>query len=314
MKRFKSILYVSQPGVDQASALARAVSLAERNGARLSIVDVVPQMAADGLGAETVTLRKRDMESMAAPYVRGLNIQFDVLAGTPFLEVIRYVLRNDHELVIKVGEAPSFLPRLFGGDDMHLLRKCPCPVWLMKPTEKTRYNSVIAAVDFDPLERNAAIAELNRKILELAAGLALSDSAPLHLVHAWGAFAERTILLRGASSAEAGAGTEQYIKKEYDLHRDATYALGEELRDWIGKDAYDGLSLSFHLPKGPARTMIATMAARLHADIVVMGTIARMGIPGFIMGNTAEDILNQLSCSVLAVKTPGFVSPVKLEA
>jgi len=44
-----------------------------------------------------------------------------------------------------------------------------------------------------------------------------------------------------------------------------------------------------------------------------MGTVARTGIQGFIMGNTAENILNQLDCSVLAVKPPGFVTPVTLD-
>jgi nucleotide-binding universal stress UspA family protein len=44
-----------------------------------------------------------------------------------------------------------------------------------------------------------------------------------------------------------------------------------------------------------------------------MGTVARIGIPGLLIGNTAETILDQLDCSVLAVKPPGFVSPVALD-
>lgn len=43
-----------------------------------------------------------------------------------------------------------------------------------------------------------------------------------------------------------------------------------------------------------------------------MGTVARTSLPGFFMGNTAEDVLSQLDCSVLAVKPPGFVTPVTL--
>jgi len=31
-----------------------------------------------------------------------------------------------------------------------------------------------------------------------------------------------------------------------------------------------------------------------------------------IIGNTAESILDQMDCSVIAVKPPGFVTPVKL--
>ena len=55
------------------------------------------------------------------------------------------------------------------------------------------------------------------------------------------------------------------------------------------------------------------MLKRLDPDLVVMGTVARTGVPGFIMGNTAEMILNQIDCSVLAIKPSGFVTPVTLE-
>jgi nucleotide-binding universal stress UspA family protein len=46
-------------------------------------------------------------------------------------------------------------------------------------------------------------------------------------------------------------------------------------------------------------------------DILVMGTVARTGLPGFVLGNTAENIVQKLSCSLLALKPQGFVSPVK---
>jgi nucleotide-binding universal stress UspA family protein len=42
-----------------------------------------------------------------------------------------------------------------------------------------------------------------------------------------------------------------------------------------------------------------------------MGTVARTGISGFIIGNTAENILQKIDCSLLALKPQGFVSPVK---
>jgi universal stress protein E len=45
-----------------------------------------------------------------------------------------------------------------------------------------------------------------------------------------------------------------------------------------------------------------------------METVGRTGIPGLLMGNTAETILQQVNCSVLAIKPPGFVTPVTLDA
>ena len=53
------------------------------------------------------------------------------------------------------------------------------------------------------------------------------------------------------------------------------------------------------------------LSSELDADLVVMGSIGRTGIPGFIIGNTAEDMMQAINASILAVKPAGFVSPVQ---
>ena len=58
--------------------------------------------------------------------------------------------------------------------------------------------------------------------------------------------------------------------------------------------------------------VIAEFAKAHHVELIVMGTVARTGIPGLLIGNTAETILQRVDCSVLAVKPDGFVSPVTL--
>ena len=90
------------------------------------------------------------------------------------------MLRNGHDLVIKPAENPNYVERIFGSDDMQLLRKCPCPVWLMQPTEKSNYECIMAAVDFDTLEPETVGRGLNMEILERSSSLALSDFAALH--------------------------------------------------------------------------------------------------------------------------------------
>jgi nucleotide-binding universal stress UspA family protein len=46
------------------------------------------------------------------------------------------------------------------------------------------------------------------------------------------------------------------------------------------------------------------MAFALHEgmDVVVMATMTREGVAGFVMGNVAERVLRRFACSVLAVK------------
>jgi len=37
-------------------------------------------------------------------------------------------------------------------------------------------------------------------------------------------------------------------------------------------------------------------------DLLVMGMLCRTGIAGFLVGNTAEEVLNQVDCPVLTLK------------
>jgi len=59
---------------------------------------------------------------------------------------------------------------------------------------------------------------------------------------------------------------------------------------------------------------VIDLAAEHGIDLIVMGTVCRTGVAGFFIGNTAENVLQQVDCSVLTVKPEGFVSPVNLAA
>ena len=64
------------------------------------------------------------------------------------------------------------------------------------------------------------------------------------------------------------------------------------------------------LLQGPAHKVIPRHVKRTEASMLVMGSVARMGILGLLVGNTAEQILEQVDCSVLVLKPEGFVSPI----
>ena len=321
MNQFKNILYVAQDTIAHEQELARVVSLAESSQADLTVVDVVPVISA-GIGmppggpistqlqSDAVSRRRVELESLVTPYQRHGRIQVEVLVGQMFLEVIRAVLRNKYDLLIKPAENPGFIERLFGSGDMHILRKCPCPVWLTRPDDKPNYKRILAAVDFNLDNLPDTVQQsLNQQILDLASSLALSDLASLHLVHVWDAPAEMTVRSWADNPDEAGMA---YVESERSRHESAFNRLRDQLRDQIGKEAYDYLSPQFNLRRGAASTVIPEMAKQLQTDLVVMGTVARTGIAGLFIGNTAETTLEQLQCSVLAVKPPGFVTPIKL--
>ena len=321
MKRFKNILYVNETDADQTSAMTRAVSLAKNNNADLTVIDVIPDAvisAAAGLPldgpsarvikAEVTENRRRIMTSLIRPFHQGINIRLQVTTGRRFLEVIRMVLSDAFDLVIKPAEDPDWMNRLFGSDDMHLLQKCPCPVWLIKPSEKAGYRSVLAAVDIDPTDPVPSPHDLNQTILELAGSIALSSRASLHLVHAWDPSAEQTFLRQKGISNES---IDTYVRNKQAVHQKGLSALGDVLKKWMTANTRETIDPQLHLIQGPAGKMIPRLAKDLSADLVVMGTIARTGISGLIIGNTAEAVFHQLMCSLLAVKPSGFKTPVK---
>ena len=85
------------------------------------------------------------------------------------------------------------------------------------------------------------------------------------------------------------------------------------LEGYLGGYDLDDIESHIHLPQGDPGIMVPRIAAEQKIDLIVMGTVVRTSIPGFLIGNTAELILRQVDCAVLTIKPEGFVSPVTLE-
>lgn len=64
-----------------------------------------------------------------------------------------------------------------------------------------------------------------------------------------------------------------------------------------------------------ARISLSNFTCRVPFSLFrrLWGAVARTGVEGFILGNTADTILRQTACSVLAVEPPAFVTPVTRE-
>lgn len=315
MTGFKSILLVYSGKKNGQDALERAFSIAKHNKCRLTIVDVVekiPDRMDDFL--ETVSVKQlenalvgeklSEIKGAIKKYESRKRIKADVeiLIGKPHIEIIREVLRNDHDLVIKTAEGKSgtrgFLP---GSIDINLLRKCPCPVWILKPSTSRGYTRILAAID--PDQADEAANRLNDSILGLARSVAKLEKSELHVVHAWSLFGERA--LRGPRFGKTEAQIKKLLGETRRAHKECVETL-------LAKNGLDESEYKLHLLKGDPCVLIPKFAARQKIDLVVMGTVCRTGLPGFIIGNTAESVLNHIRCSLLTVKPAGFVSPVKL--
>jgi universal stress protein E len=308
--------FVWTGSADDAAAFERALRLSERAQAELSIVAAV-EMPSPGLlriltswGAAPEALSSEaeltaEVQRLVDTATRR-NVQAagTVLRGpSPVVEVIRHAVRDRHDLLVKTAE-PSLAVRrvLFGHVDRQLIRKCPCPVWIDKPSGRASYDRVLAAVDPSPFrddpDFDPAREELNQEILRVAGELAHAESAELHVVHVW------PFDLEAALESRAGLAHEVVVQMAGSIKQKHEQALAELVGPWLPHIA------RVHLLKGRARDEIPRLAANEMMDVVVMGTVCRTGVSGMLIGNTAETVLDQVDCAVVALKPRGFVSPV----
>lgn len=165
-------------------------------------------------------------------------------------------------------------------DDWKLLRFCPCPVLLVKNERLWTGGKVLAAVDVgnDDPEHNT----LHASIVCHAHDLAHLAKGELHVLSAHPApmltAADPTFQLRETIAAR---------------YREACQRF---------QDEYGLSNRQLHIAEGPADLLIPQMALQLDAAVTVIGTVARTGLSGALIGNTAEVVLDALESDVLVIK------------
>ena len=310
MKRFKNILFFADATDDVTPALKRAAQLAESNKARLTLVDVfepveTPSEVISQFGIELNELlkkhRKEDLEKLTRLIEHDDNLIYTkVLIGLPFLEVIKFVQKGGYDLLIKMARPPAGVSeKIFGSVDLHLLRKCPCPVLIDRPSSSENFRRILAAVDTDSSPTQGC----DKLIMQLATSLSERENAQLDIVHAWHLPGE-SMLTSGRAKLPPGE-LQVLLKRKEEKQQAKLEALLQPYGIAIDDE-------NVHLVKGQPAESINRIAKRNDNDIIVMGTVGRVGIPGLFIGNTAEEIFQTTACSVLAVKPDGFISPVEL--
>jgi nucleotide-binding universal stress UspA family protein len=321
MQQFTNILLYLNKRTEKNPALFRACELAKINGAKLSVIDVIedtPNKTVFVASPNQLEIRARDIRdvwnlkaqdrlqelaNLTAPYrEQGVEVAFNVLRGFHFVEIIREVLRKKHDLLIKNAEGPGGIGEsLFGTTDTRLIRKCPTPLWIIKPSHYKPYHRILAAVDPD-LEDDARNT-LNDAILGLATAVTKMDNSELNVIHCWNIFKDYNLY-----------GTYQGMHMQLvKLSRQERNRRKQRLLDLVAKHSTDGVQAKPFIFKKEAKDFIPRFASKRKVELVVMGTVCRTGIQGFLIGNTAETVLPRLDCSLLVVKPHGFVSPVTLE-
>jgi nucleotide-binding universal stress UspA family protein len=320
MKLFRKILFLADDTPAAAGLLDTVAEIAGYSQAQVTVGTVVEtrnwislsekdKEALTELDAALVDARRPNLEELAeALRSKGIDVRVAVYSGDPTRAVVRAVLDEGFDLLVK-APAPerTSLACIFGSLDTRLLRACPCAVAVLRAMPRDERGSVVAAVDVDPVEPE--VEGLNDRIVEAAYRLALAGYRDLHVIHAWNLAGEDT-LRHSAFGRLPAAQVDALVARELDERQRRLDELRGRFLRKFGREVEDFLKPRTHLVHGFPRKAIPAQAKALGAGLLVMGTVARAGLPGLTIGNTAEAILNQVECSVLALKPEGFVSPI----
>lgn len=307
MNSFKNILVATDTRLDLHPIVDEAVHLAQQNGATLKLVDVVPElpwtarmMVREHAALQQMlgTKRQEMLDALAVPIrEQGLDVETKLLWGQTSVEIIREVLRGRHDLVLRVAKGHESRQKgFFGTTGRRLLRECPCAVWLVADAESPDYKHIMACIDTST--GHELDFELNRKVYELTSTIGRQNAARSSIVHAWGMDAEERFQRQM---------TRRSFEELLDQRRDYVKRL---LDQFLGSLGVEVNGPDIHLLKDDPAQAIPLFARENDVDLIVMGTVARSGLLGLLIGNTAERILNAINCSVLAVKPDSFVSPI----
>ena len=308
---FRKLLVGTDFSRGAAVALRRAIALAKQVDAEVTLAHVLEHIgrAVEGTSFEAhwrippAALRRAEhklrreaearLKQEIKPYLRHVNmLHTDTLVGVAFVEIIRLVQAENYDLVVAGTKGLSGLKRvLVGSTAERLVRQCPCAVWVVKPDSQDKPQSILAPIDFT---------EVSRKSLRIAASLSRLFACPLDVLHAVNFHVDSVL----EPPSEFG-GTDERVR-----HREIIRASAQRLHDIVQNHVPTGIAVRYRLALGAPWSRITAAARRTQASIVVMGSVGRIGIPGFFIGNTSEKVLRRCDCSILTVKPDGFKSPV----
>ncbi|MEZ6045507.1 MAG: universal stress protein [Planctomycetaceae bacterium] len=235
-------------------------------------------------------------ELVANAVAKGCKASSKLMYGTPSYELLKESVQGNYDLVVvgtkDMGMAGRFL---LGSTSMKLLRRCCCPVWVTKPDPQPEDLNVLVCSDFS---------DVSQQMINLIVNACQQTDAKVHLLHVNETIGEKSVWGRKIPDEQL-----QELKDKVRVENEA------KLQEQLSRTDFRTLKygVKTHVLDGNPEEVIPQIAEQEGIDLIVLGTIGRSGIPGILIGNTAERILTHINCSVLAVKPADFECPVAFD-
>jgi len=312
MNPVRNILVIVDPTAQLQPAVAKGALLAKQFAARLDLFVCETKAARDLRLGRYLRLSRKEafeeklspwLDSLAEPLRRdGIEVTTEVVVADPLhLALVERVKHTCAELVIKDTHHHTIAQRtLLTNTDWELIRNCPAPLLLVKGASWSANRRVGAAVDPGHMDDKPRL--LDRCILEEASRFAQALGGEVHPIHAYIPAAMITAAAVTVPPIVIDIPTET-LEEERKQKLEELTALASEC----------GLpEENIHLEVGGVTEVLCRLARDCGIDIMAMGALSRRGLKRILIGSTAEEVLEQLPCDLLVVKSPNFAELVVL--
>ncbi len=271
MPKLNKLLVVLNPASDEQVALNKAVRIAGKMD-----VAITALLLADQAKGEFRAKLDQQLQHLGS---LGIDVKLEISEET---DLLRAVLLCQHQhgfdLTLKQPHKTSLTDSLFTSVDWKLLRTHRTPVLMVRSEMRGPDAPILVAVEAQPSDQEHL--RLSNLILQQARILADQLKRPLHLFSA------------APAPMQNPAHAEQHTEQQTQAYREACIALA---------DRYGIPPEQVHVAAGPAELLIADQAKALGAQLLVLGTVARTGLRGVLLGNTAEQVLERVDTDVLVI-------------
>lgn len=284
----KRILAATDLSERASSAVTRASQIAGVHDGRVLLLHVMhPIPEGNWLGKDWVGLddgkAARDAALHQLKALAGGDAAVDdcqVAEGKPFVEIIRHSRATDADLTVVGAHGAHFVRDLFLGTTAErVVRKSDRPVLVVKQPGDRPYRRVLIATDFS---------ESSRQAVEFA--MSLAPEAEFTLLHVYDDWFVLPMRRAGAKDPDIDSA-----------HRQMLEALQPEMDESL-KDVRIVERAQRRIIPGYPGTTIVEEARTAAADLVVMGARGHGSVYYALLGSTAEHVMREARCDVLAVR------------
>lgn len=277
---------------DSDASLAAALQIAALHGAEVYAVHVIDSRPEDNLLNPAVEHQKTILDALNARLIRVADKavpSFDkrglhslLRTGRPAEELISAADEKNADVVVVGNRGRGLIQRtLLGSVASSLVRRLKRPLIVTRGWEQGPEKRVLAAVD---------LGDDSVRVIRVAADWAKRIGAPLDVLYAW-----EIAGLSDSYSAIAGLPGRDVDRTA--IH-DARVRIAQLVEEVLGPDN----DATLHVRAGLAVYEILGAIDRHEYGLAVLGSHGRRGLSKMLLGNTAEQVVERASCSILVLR------------